>query len=117
MSLHNIDRLAALNWLTLEKRRIYADLILCFKIVHGLICVEPNSIFTCNSSSMGTRGHKFKLAVQRTSSNVRHNFFSIRVVPMWNELPASVVECGSVDAFKKLVRFCDVSKYCKARLD
>ena len=43
-------RLAVLGWPTLETRRIQADLVLCFKIIHGLVATDTSDIFTlCNS--------------------------------------------------------------------
>lgn len=95
-----LRRLVVLGWTTLETRRIYADLVLCFKILNGLVSTEISKIFTINNSSIITRGHKFKLTVRHSHCNLRHNFFAIRVVPIWNELPAHVVEAGSVYMFK-----------------
>jgi len=110
------NRLVVLNWTTLEIRRIHADLILCFKIVHGLVATDPSSIFSFNTCSISTRGHKFKLSVQRCNSSLRQNLFSIRVVPIWNDLPGHAVVSGSVDAFKKFLQFYDLTKYCKVKL-
>jgi hypothetical protein len=110
-------RLAVLGWTTLETRRIHTDLVLCFKIVHGLIATKANSIFNVSSSSIATRGHKFKLSVQHSNSNVRHNFFTVRIVPIWNDLPVHVVEASSVAVFKNFIISCDFSKYCTVELD
>ena len=110
-------RLAVLGWTTLETRRIHADLVLCYKIVHGLVSIKQNSIFSVVNSSMTTRGHKFKLAVQHSNCNLRHNFYSVRIVPIWNDLPVLVVEASSVSSFKNLVRSCDFFKFSKVELD
>ena len=80
--------------------------------MHGLVCTKPENIFIINNSSLNTRGHKFKLGTQQTNCNLRHNFFSIRVVPIWNELPAHIVEAVSLITFKRLIKSCDFSKYC-----
>ena len=47
-----------------------------------------------------TRGHKYKLSKNRNNLEVRQNFFSQRVVDVWNHLPAKVVESESLDVFK-----------------
>ena len=106
------ERLVVLGWETLENRRLYADLVLCYKIIHGLVSINPDSIFILNNSSFNTRGHKFKLGIQHSNCNLRHNFFSIRIVPIWNELPAHVVEAVNLLMFKSLIKTCDFSKYC-----
>jgi len=49
----------------------------------------------------GLRGHRLKLKVQRCRLQVRQNFFSVRIVNLWNKLPESVVESSSVNVFKK----------------
>jgi hypothetical protein len=110
-------RLAVLGWCTLETRRIHADLVLCYKIVHNLVSIKQTSIFSVINSAISTIGHKFKLAVQQSNCNLRHNFFSVRIIPIWNDLPGPVVEAGSVSSFKYLIRGCDFSKYCKVELD
>ena len=110
------DRLVVLGWSTLETRRIQADLLLCFKIVHRLISTELESIFILNKCSISTRGHKYKLTIQRSNTKVRQNFFAVRVVPIWNELPAYIVESVSVKLFKHFIKFYDLSKFCKVDL-
>jgi len=48
----------------------------------------------------GLRGHRLKLKVQRCRLQVRQNFFSVRIVNLWNKLPEVVVESSSVNVFK-----------------
>jgi len=59
---------------TLEPRRLRTDLVVCYNIVLGLIKVNVNKFFSfapvCN-----TRGHRYKLFVERSTRNVRHYFF------------------------------------------
>ena len=50
------------------------------------------------------RGHCFKLYKDRPRQLLRQNFFSQRVVNMWNQLglqPREVVEVPTVNMFKK----------------
>lgn len=108
------DRLVVLQWTTLETRRIYADLIMCFKIVHGLVAIEFSNLFTFSTSS--TRGHKFKLLVPCCKCNVRKNFFSVRIIRIWNDLPESIVDSASISIFKNAIKNYDFSKYCSVDL-
>ena len=41
-----------------------------------------------------------KLEMKRPRLNIRGNYFSNRVVNLWNGLPEKVVSAPSVDAFK-----------------
>ena len=55
------DRLDRLELQTLEYRRLIADLVLYYNIVHGLSCINVTSFFTpSNNSSL--RGHDFRFS-------------------------------------------------------
>ena len=47
------------------------------------------------------RGHDKKIFKQRPKSKIRKNFFTQRVVSLWNNLPAPVVGAPSVKSFEK----------------
>ena len=47
-----------------------------------------------------TRGNSMKLTKTRSRLNIRGNYFSKRVVNLWNSLPEEVITAPSVDAFK-----------------
>ena len=72
------ERLELLNLPSLELRRLYLDLILCYKIVFGLVGVNFDDFFTFSPSSQ-TRGHSYKLYKPRCTNSVRQNFFVERV--------------------------------------
>ena len=46
-----------------------------------------NKLFTM-SQSTGTRGHQLKIYKRRFRLNIRDNYFSNRVIDLWNELHA-----------------------------
>jgi len=48
-----------------------------------------------------TRGHKYKVRVERYIKFQRGIFFIQTVVSRWNELPEAVVEAGTILSFKK----------------
>ena len=47
-----------------------------------------------------TRGHSLKLVKNRNKTRVRNNFFSQRVVNVWNDLPEAVVSAPSINSLK-----------------
>ena len=47
---------------TIELRRIYNDLIMCYKIVFGIVKMKIGDFFTFNTN-ISTRGHPYKLYV------------------------------------------------------
>jgi len=53
-------RLQLLKLESLEARRVKADLILCYKIVHGLIDIDKYDLFSFVTTSY-TRGHDLKI--------------------------------------------------------
>ena len=63
------------------------------------------------------RGHSLKLTMSGSTKEVRHNYFSIRVVSKWNSLPDSVVSAPSLNAFKnRLDKHWDKYKTCQMPL-
>ena len=74
-----IERLKKLDLASLELRRLHCDLLMCYKIVFGLIKLDFDEFFTFNPVG-STRGHQYKLFKNRGDVNVRKNFFSIRIL-------------------------------------
>ena len=57
-----LQRLKYLNLESLELRRIYNDLIMVYKICHGLVNINANELIHITfTSTISTRGHHFKL--------------------------------------------------------
>ncbi|PIK49959.1 putative RNA-directed DNA polymerase from mobile element jockey-like [Apostichopus japonicus] len=92
-------RLQLLNLTTLELRRLRGDLIQVFKIVYGFDNLSFTDFFMF-AKLVCTRGHCLKLQKSHSRINIRHNFFSNRVVNEWNSLPEKVVLASSVNGFK-----------------
>ncbi len=90
------ERLQRLGLHSLQRRRLWDDLITAFKIFKGLLDIDPNMFFL----PPARRGLRAQL--QGASHRRRRgSAFSVRVVKSWNKLPASVVTAPSVNAFKK----------------
>jgi len=100
------DRLNRLGLTTLYQRRIRGDLIEIYKILTRKVNVASDNFFCLHTNSHNTRGHSLKLSVQRSRLDVRKNFFSLRVVRIWNTLPQDVVDSTSVTVFKRRLDKC-----------
>ena len=92
------ERLQRLSLFSIWGRLLRADLIMVWKITHGLVpCLTD---ILPRSTISFTRGHPYKLAVTRSESDARKRFFSNRVVTTWNNLPTNVVMSSSLPIFK-----------------
>ena len=59
----------------------------------------PGKMMFTASLSNNTRGHSKKLQLQK-ATGLRHNFFSTRVVNLWNKLNEATVSSNSINSFK-----------------
>ena len=104
------ERLLFLDLSTLSYRRRRGDMITTFKMLHGMIDTDSKVFFERSTSV--TRGHNLKLFKFASSSSLRKNYFSNRVINEWNNLPATIVNAKSVIEFEKLYdNFCGNEKY------
>ena len=100
------DRLKALNLTRLCVRRERGDAIQKFKFHKGfnkITWFHPNNapISLENSGPAGsTRTHSHRLYRQLTKCTPRENFFSNRIVPIWNDLSPQIVQSASINGFK-----------------
>ena len=104
------ERLRTLQIPSLERRRLHADLIFCYKILNGFVEGPPSS-YGIVLSERQSRGHSQKLLVQHARVNVRKSYFSCRVSEPWNSLPESAINATSVFAFKKELFLCNLDKF------
>ena len=103
-----VERLAEMGMTTLENRRRRGDLIQMFRVMAGKDRVEPSTWFLPSQNregAMSTRLTSGCLNVERKHgrTEVRKNFWSVRVVDTWNTLPDSVKSSPSVDIFKNSI--------------
>ena len=68
------ERLVNLCLDSLQCRRVKADLVFCYKIIHGLLKINATKFFTL-SSNTHLRGNQFKLVKPRSASVRDANFF------------------------------------------
>lgn len=109
-SLSYDERCALLGIDRLELRRLLADLILCYKIINGLVLLSADSFFTILRDHR-TRGHSLKLLLPDSRINCRQHFFAIRVVKVWNSLPDKVVSADHLTMFINLLKRVDLNKF------
>ena len=92
----------------LSDRRKFIDLVTTFKIIHGHIDVNPNSLFKTvgNNPERVTRNtsNPYNLIKQSSSLETRKNFFSNRIVDSWNNLPDDMKHPSKPEVFKQKLR-------------
>ena len=93
------NRLNCTGLIKLEKRRARGDLIQVFKIIIGIDKVDYRDFFEIVNSDR-TSGHILKLFKVGCKYEIRKNFFSQRVVNVWNGLSQEVVDAITVNSFK-----------------
>ncbi len=92
---------------TLEERKKRGDAIQFFKFNEGYnkaVWHHPNALtnsLKTTGPAGSIRGKKDRLARQYTKNcDQRDNFFTNRVVPIWNALPEHVIKAKSINEFK-----------------
>ena len=90
---------------SLLERRIRYDLVQTYKILNNIDRVDPALWFNMvgQRTYIQTRNTAYErnLVATRLLTEIRRNFFSNRVVPIWNALPVEVKEARSLNIFKR----------------
>ena len=83
---------------------------MCFKIVHHLVDI-PFDMFFKFAESTSTRRHPLKLLYPDARINARAHAFPVglRIVSLWNRLPANIVLPGNLKQFKMAIKNTDFS--------
>jgi len=93
------EKLRELGLFSLEKRRLWGNLIVVFQYLKGAYKKDGEYLFS-KACCDGTRGNGFKLREGRFRMNIRKKFFILRVVKHWNGLLREAVGAPSLETFK-----------------
>ena len=86
------------------------DMIEVYKMFNGLDDLNIEDYFDLDKNDR-TRGHNLKIKKKSFKLDLRKNFFSLRVVDQWNNLPADVINSPTLNTFKRrLDKFMDHSR-------
>ena len=83
------ERLIELGNDRLEIRRLQADLLMCYKMLHQSVDLRQGDFFTMSSITK-MRGNSFKI-VPNYRINVHVIYFSVRITNVWNRLSDYIV--------------------------
>jgi hypothetical protein len=97
------SRLEHLNAMSLQKRRVYADMILAYKATHGLLHVEASDL-GLNVLQSKTRGDGSHLVQRRGNSQATSALYCCRAPATWNKLPGTITCSKSFFGFKRTLR-------------
>ena len=94
-----VKRCVELEIRPLIVRRLFGDLVIIYKLIHGLFLHIDSSSFFSFATQSG-RGHKYRIFRDHIKSKQRSNFLHYRVINLWNNLSVIVAEAPNVIAFK-----------------
>ena len=99
------DRLKHLKLPSLAYRRIRGDMIETFKILNNIYDNKVSKFLPLHRDKVANplkiRGHSKKLHKKKHSIKLRKQFFSLRIVDMWNSLPEKIVSAPSTNSFER----------------
>jgi len=86
---------------SLAYRRLRGDAIEVYKYLKGIYRVDSSRMLPlAGLKTFETRGHLLKIQKRYCRTKLRANFFSFRIVNMWNGLPDDVVLSPTLNSFK-----------------
>ena len=100
-------RVKTLRLTTLETRRKRGDLIQFYKIINKIDCInlrnglqeKKRGMDSGPAGNLRRQGVCFHRELGKIKS-IRDNFFTNRVIPLWNDLPVEIKEARTLDSFK-----------------
>jgi Reverse transcriptase (RNA-dependent DNA polymerase)/Endonuclease-reverse transcriptase len=103
------QKLRELKMDSLADRRVEADMMLVYKVLHGKCKVEAAEWFTVpevNENDIRTRAALDNLQIRprRTNLDLRKHFFTQRVCETWNKLPRTIRAAKSMATFRREYR-------------
>lgn len=109
------ERLSILNLESLELRRLKTDLIMYYKIINNLTCIDAKLVFSFKPSSLRSSNrlvsNRFTLQKPAKPLQTLSNSFFYRTIDVWNGLPDSVFSVNSLSAFKNHINKSDFNRF------
>jgi len=93
------ERLRELGLFSLEKRRLWGDLIATFQYLKVAYKKDGDRLLSWACRDR-TRANSFKLKEGRFRLDIREKFLTMRVVRHWNRLPREAVDAPSLETSK-----------------
>ena len=78
-------------------------LIMIFKLINGLIDIDPSSIIQIKTNNI-TRGHSKRLLIDKARIDLRRNLLKNRVASVWNNLHDNIVNVKTLSIFKSKIK-------------
>ena len=91
------NMLSTLGWKSLQQRRNIQTLYIFYKILNGLVDVEPPDCLT--PGHLATRGHNKKFCQIPTRIDAYKFSFFHKAVNLWNTLTDDFVNAPNLDSF------------------
>ena len=98
-----IERLKRHGIDTLEKRILYCDLTLCYRILYSHSKLAFTNYFKINNSNT-RKNNNYKVKERPSKINVRSHSFTNRVTRAWNSLSEVIVTAPSLSSFKSRLK-------------
>ena len=93
------ERLRELDLFSLEKRRLWGDLLVAFQYLKGASIEEGDRLFMRVDSDR-IRGNALQWRLGKFTLATRRKFYTQRVLTRWKRLPREVVDAPSLEAFR-----------------
>ena len=100
------ERLKCLKAESLEIRRVKSDLSMYFKILHGCVDMDSDTLFQVRD--MRTRSNGLTLHKAKFSCNIERYVFKNRCLNIWNLLPQNVVNSNEISIFNNRLSSIDL---------
>jgi len=84
---------------------------MCYRIIFGLVNVCVSDFFELHCASQTEVIHSNCTKNVAIYSSVRASYFSVRVINVWNNLPADRVDFSSFAAFKQTIKQIDFIQF------
>jgi len=79
-------------------------MLMCYKILNHFVDIPKDDVFTISNVKI-TRRNSFKLIAPNSRVDARADFFSVRIINIWNRLADEIINASNISSFcYKLVK-------------